>query len=113
MLIGEQGTLVLPHVGRMKLYPREKFAEASFDELGSLNHYHGWVDGCINGKQPSDGFVYGAKLTESVLLGNVAVRFPKETLQWDEQQMSFTGNEAANQWLKREYRDGWQIPAVG
>ncbi len=113
MLIGERGTLVLPHVGRMKVYPRDKYPEGSFDELESLNHYHGWVDGCISGKQPSDGFVYGAKLTESVLLGNIAVRLQNETLQWDEAKMSFTGNDAANQWLTRDYRDGWEIQPVG
>lgn len=113
LLIGEKGTVVIPHVGRIRVYPQEKFPADSFDELESLNHYHGWVDGCISGNQPSDGFDYASKLTESVLLGNIGVRLRKQLLKWDEQKMSFANNDEANRWLTREYRDGWQIQAVG
>ncbi len=60
IFVGEKGTMVLQHMGRLKLYPEEKFAVDAVDDLPSLNHYHGWVDGCINGEQPSDGFGYGA-----------------------------------------------------
>ncbi len=112
LLIGEKGTIVIPHVGRIKVYPQEQFPEGSFDDLESLNHYHGWVDGCIGGKQPSDGFGYAAKLTESVLLGNIGVRLRQQMLNWDEQTMAFAGNNEANKWLTRQYRDGWEIQAV-
>jgi predicted dehydrogenase len=112
ILIGELGTMVIPHMGRIRLYPEEKFGADAFDDLESLNHYHGWVDGCISGKQPSDGFDYGAKLTESVLLGNIGVRFRNQSLTWNEQAMSFVGHDEANQWLTRDYRDGWEIEPV-
>ena len=103
--------MVLQHMGRAILYPLDQYGSDAFDDLESLNHYHGWVDGCISGDQPSDGFDYGAKLTESVLLGNIAVRYPKTTLAWDEAAMRITNNDQANQWLKRDYRDGWEIEA--
>ena len=109
LIIGEKGTMVLKHMGRAKLYPLDQYANDAFDDLPSLNHYHGWVDGCISGDQPSDGFDYGAKLTESVLLGNIAVRYAKEKLLWDEEAMKITNHDQANQWLKRDYRDGWEI----
>ena len=109
LIIGTKGSMVLKHMGRAVLYPTDQYAPDAFDDLESLNHYHGWVDGCLSGQQPSDGFDYGAKLTESVLLGNIAVRYPKETLAWDEPNMKITNNEAANQFLKRDYRDGWEI----
>lgn len=112
IFIGEQGTLVLPHVGRLMLFPEDKYPEGTIEDLESLNHYHGWVDGCISGDQPSDGFGYAAKLTEAVLLGNIAIRWRKEKLQWDEASMSFTSHPEANRWLRREYRDGWDIEAV-
>lgn len=109
LIIGEKGTMILQHMGRPVLHPSESYAADAFADLPSLNHYHGWVDGCISGEQPSDGFDYGAKLTESVLLGNIAARYPKETLKWDEAAMKITNKEEANAWLKRDYRNGWDI----
>jgi predicted dehydrogenase len=112
IFIGEKGTLVLKHMGRLALYPEQQFGADAVDDLESLNHYHGWVDGCISDDQPSDGFAYGAKLTEAVLLGNIAVRLRKQTLHWDEGAMRFSNHDAANAWLKRDYRSGWEIEPV-
>lgn len=109
MLIGETGTMVIPHVGEMQVYFADKSAKKEFATLESLNHYHGWVDGCLSGKQPSDGFEYGGNLTESVLLGNIAVRYRGQKLNWDEQKMQITNHQDANKWLSREYRDGWKL----
>jgi hypothetical protein len=107
LFIGEKGSLVLPHVAAPRLYPGTKV-----DALESLNHYHGWIDGCISGEQPSDGFDYGGPLTEAVLLGNIAVRYRGTKMQWDADAMKVTNHEEANQWLRREYRDGWDIAGV-
>jgi predicted dehydrogenase len=112
ILIGEKGTMIIPHMGRPQLFPEETFPQDAITDLESLNHYHGWVDGCISGEQPSDGFGYAAKLTEAVLLGNIGVRLRTQKLQWDETAMKFTSHEDANQWLRRDYRDGWDIEAV-
>ena len=76
------------------------------------DHYHGWIDGCLSGKQPSDDFQYGARLTESILLGSIAVRYPKTTLLWDADKMQFSNNEDANQYVTREYREGWDLKAL-
>jgi len=107
LFIGEKGSLVLPHVGAPVAYP-----EAKLEEADGPNHYHGWVDGCLSGTQPSDGFDYGGPLTEAVLLGNIAVRYRGQKLTWDAEAMKITNHEEANQWLKREYRRGWEIEPV-
>lgn len=107
LLIGEKGSVVIPHVGKMQAYP-----EAGFEIVPGENHYHGWIDGILQNKQPSDGFDYGGPLTEAVLLGNIAVRYRGETLDWDAAKMKITSHDEANQWLRREYRDGWDIEAV-
>ena len=70
------------------------------------------MEGCITGKQPSDGFDYGSRLTEAVLLGNIAVRYRTQLLKWDAQAMQISNLKEANQWLSRDYREGWQIPPV-
>ena len=111
ILIGETGTLVIPHVAAPRLYPVEKYVEPIEAEK-DLNHYHGWVDGCISGKQPSDGFDYAGPLTEAVLLGNIAVRYRTTKLTWDAKAFKITNHEAANKWLTREYREGWDIKPV-
>ena len=109
LFIGETGSLVLPHVGAQRLYPTESFAKAEVAAAEDLNHYHGWVDGCISGEQPSDGFDYAGPLTEAVLLGNIGVRFRGQTLKWDAKAMKLTGVEGADRWLTRKYRDPWGI----
>ncbi|MEZ6132188.1 MAG: Gfo/Idh/MocA family oxidoreductase [Planctomycetaceae bacterium] len=106
LLIGETGSLVIPHVGAPRLYPG-----GEMEEVDHQNHYHGWVDGCLSGQQPSDGFDYGGLLTESVLLGNIAVRYRGTRLDWDADAMKITNHEEANQWLTRDYRAGWKIEA--
>ena len=109
LFIGEKGSLVLPHVGPHRIYMADGVAEPNVEELPSLNHYHGWVDGCLSGEQPTDGFDYGGPLTEAVLLGNIAVRYRGETLEWDAEKMTFTNHSEANRWLSREYREGWKV----
>jgi len=109
ILVGEEGTLVIPHVQAPRLYfPGTGFSD-EYEMAEDGNHYHGWIDGCLTGEQPSDGFDYGGLLTETILLGNIAVRYPGETLEWDAGAMRITSLEDANRWLTRDYREGWEI----
>ncbi|MEQ9411445.1 MAG: Gfo/Idh/MocA family oxidoreductase [Fuerstiella sp.] len=107
LFIGEKASLVLPHVGAPKIYPN-----ADIEMADGQNHYHGWIDGCLSGTQPSDGFAYGGPLTEAVLLGNIAVRYRGTKLTWDAAAMKITSHDEANSWLRRDYRDGWDIQPV-
>jgi predicted dehydrogenase len=108
LFVGEEGSLVLPHVGAPRTYP-----ERPLEQVEGLNHYHGWIDGCLSGKQPTDGFAYGGPLTEAVLLGNIAVRHRGTKLEWDAETMRITNHDDANRWLRREEREGWEIAAMG
>ncbi|MCB1237518.1 MAG: Gfo/Idh/MocA family oxidoreductase [Verrucomicrobiae bacterium] len=114
LLIGETGTMVLPHVGAPSIFVdgRDAPEDSLLVKADNRNHYHGWVDGCLSGEQPSDGFDYGSMLTEAVLLGNIAVRFKQETLKWDSANLKFTNHEEANRWVTRDYREGWEIKPV-
>lgn len=112
LFIGEEGSLVLPHYRTPLLYPLDKFAEKKIEPAENLDHYHGWVDGCVSGVQPSDGFDYAGPLTEAVLLGNIAVRYRGQKLQWDADALQVTNLPDANQWVNRDYRKGWEIAPV-
>jgi len=64
-----------------------------------------------NGKT-SAGFDYAGPLTEAVLLGPLATRFPQTTLQWNGAKAKFTNSVEANNFLRRKYRDGWQVAGL-
>ncbi len=109
IFVGEGANLFLPHVGA----PYVNKLGFKIDAEESLNHYHGWVDGCLSAKQPSDGFEYGGHLTEAVQLGNVAAFFPKQKLEFDGKALKITNKPEANPYLTRQYRSGFEIEATG
>lgn len=47
-------------------------------------------------------------LSEAVLLGNISIRTGKKLL-WDSKAMKITNVPEANQYLHREYREGWSL----
>lgn len=108
IMVGETGNLFVPHVGT----PFVNKPDFKIESVPGLNHYWGWVDGCLDGKQPSDGFEYGGHLTEAVQLGNVAAHFPKETLEFDAKKLKITNKPEANKHLTRKYRKGFVVKPV-
>ena len=105
---------MLPHASSSPpiLNPLDKYADFKYEPEESLNHYHGWVDGIVSGKQPSDGFEYGGNLTEAAQLGNVAAHFRNVELHWDEHNFEISNKPEANRYLTRKYREGWEIEEV-
>jgi predicted dehydrogenase len=81
--------------------PPEKLARIP-DEGHELN----WVDAAKGKGQTSSPFEYSAKLTEVMLLGVVALRAGKKIL-YDGAKMRVTNAPEANQYLSRQYRQGW------
>ena len=51
-------------------------------------------------------FDYAGRLTETVLLGNIALRAGKK-VEWDGVNMKVTNFDPANQFIRRQYRKGW------
>ena len=51
------------------------------------------------------------KLTETMLLGNIAIRMQKSNtiLQYDAVNMKISNLEEANQYLRADYRKGWVL----
>ena len=109
MLIGEEGTLIIPHVGPPKLYPEDKFANYPQPELEEFNHYHDFVEAALGNRVAGCHFDYAGPLAEAVLLSNVTNRFPGQTLEWNAKKLKFTNNRDANKFLRRKYRKGWHV----
>ncbi len=67
-----------------------------------------WVNACKTDLQTSCNFDYNGIMTEQMALALVAYR-AGERLEYDGRTGRITNHEAANQYLKREYRDGWVL----
>lgn len=113
VLVGELGSLVIPHVADPKLFPVEKFSNQELPKVGSVDHYVQWADACRGEGTTTSAFDYSGPLTEAVLLGTVAIRVPEKTLIWQRDSMRFTNMPAAEQWLSKPYRKGWEPTWIG
>ena len=80
--------------------------------MGSVNHWHSFVDACRGEGKTSANFEYAGPFTETVLLGNLAKRFPTQKLEWDSENMKVTNFAEANRYTMREYREGWSVPGL-
>ena len=110
LFVGEKGMLAADYT-KFKLLPEEKFAgfKAPAHSIpDSIGHYNEWFEGCKHGKATSCNFAYGALLTETVQLGNVAFRTGKK-LEWDAAAAKAKNTPEAANFLQREYRKGWTL----
>jgi predicted dehydrogenase len=78
-------------------------------EGGGEGHEQNWVDACKGGEPACSNFDYSGPLTETVVMGNLAVRFPNRKLEWDGENMKVTNLEEANEYVHRQYRQGWSL----
>jgi len=120
MFIGEEGRLLLPHFMQLPRHivngeyreldlaiikQEDQVGEPLRDyNLEGNMHYHQFVDSCLGKDECSAPFSYSARLTETILLGVIAGRFPGKTLHWDNENAKFRELEA-NQFLDAPYRD--------
>ncbi len=112
---GRDGNLYIGDKG--KILGHRLIPESKMKEYGSIprildrspGHHQEWIDACKGGKAAGSNFVdHGGLLSEVILLGLIAIR-TKEKLYWDGENMRFTNNENANQYLNPPYRKGWTL----
>jgi predicted dehydrogenase len=109
LLIGEAGSLLVPHIASPQLFPKARFKGYAMPKLPPRDHYHHWIDACLGNAATAAGFDYSGPLTETVLLGTVALRCAGKELAWDSARMEVTNAAQANQYLRRTYRNGWDV----
>lgn len=108
VLIGDRGSLVIPHVNMPKLFPIEKFSQQDIPIIEAVDHYVQWADACRGVGETTSHFGYSGPLTEAVLLGTIAIRFPGQFLQWNPHKLEIANNTAASAWVTKPYRTGWE-----
>jgi predicted dehydrogenase len=109
MLIGTKGALLIPHQGTTVLLPESEFKNHTIPQLEPANHYASFVVACLGGPKTESHFAQTGPMTEAILLGTVAIRVPDTLLEWDAVNMKFPSYPDANKYLRRSYRDGWNV----
>ena len=75
-----------------------------------VTHEMQWANAIKNGTPASCPFDYASRLTETMLLGIVALRAGQgEKIYYDGAAGRVTNFDDANQYLRREYRAGWKL----
>ncbi len=116
LIVGDRNTLMHGVYGRNpRLIPDAVHTEtpAPAQTLArSPGIYQEWIDAIKDrGKITTSSFEYSARLTETMLLGNVAVRRAGEhkVLNYDGSAMRFSNDEEANALLDKDYRPGFGL----
>ena len=114
---GSKGFLVSSFDNRMVIpfgdhadlsYYRPRPADEVIPDMGDFQQE--WIDACKGDLKTSCDFDYGGTLMEQMLLGLAAYRAGKK-LEYDGTTGRITNDEAANAFLRRTYREGWELDA--
>jgi len=87
---------------------------------GMAGHQLNFLEGIRNGAPTTSDFSYAGPFTETVLMGNLAIRCynyrtkkgktpGRIKLLWNGEKMKVTNFKLANQFIKRDYRKGWEL----
>ncbi len=74
-------------------------------------HYHEFLNCVISGNKAATDFSWSTYMRECVIAGEIAERVPGVKIVWDAKARRFD-NAAANAFLTRDYRKGWEIPGL-
>jgi hypothetical protein len=93
------------------LLPKKQFADFKGPDQTlprTKSHYHEWIDACRGQGKTLSNFPYAARLTEALLLGNLALRTGKK-IEWDAGKMEAVGCPEASAMITPEFRKGWAL----
>ena len=107
IFLGTQGVMVLPHIAMPRLVLDEQTEKPQITKVAGEDHWKQFVKAVLGEGKTGANFDYAGPLTEAVLLGSVATRFPAQTLLWDAAGLRFTNVAEANAFVRRAYRAGW------
>ncbi len=78
----------------------------------SPGHFNDWIRACKGGEAACSNFSIAGPYTEWMLLGAICWRFPNERLLWDGNNLRFTNNDKANEFVKPHFRKGWELKEI-
>ncbi|HAD58795.1 MAG TPA: gfo/Idh/MocA family oxidoreductase [Planctomycetaceae bacterium] len=124
VVVGSKGLLFSPddYGARYYLLPEEDFSgykppeqrlpRIPFKGGGDQRQKWEFVQTCKGEYEPGtmSNFGYAGRLTETILVGNLAMRSAEGTrIEWDAKELKSTNRPEVNEFVHREYRDGWSL----
>ena len=115
LLIGSKATVVADALYQsVRIIPEAKMKE----QAASLpprtiprvpgGHFAEWIRACKGGAPAGSNFEYSSRLTESVIIGNIAIRANRR-IEWDSAAMKVTNLASANEFVTKHYRPGFGV----
>ncbi len=113
LYVGTKGMIMHgTHGASPELIPLKKnFKEPKKTLARPDNIYVDFINAIKEGRKAKNDFEISSKLTEIMLLTNIAVLSQQmnTTLEYDAEKMQITNLPEANQFFKSEYREGWSL----
>lgn len=114
LIIGSEASMVNSTYGSSpRIFPETKMRKIApnlppktLPRVETSNHHLAWCNAIRDNRQPASNFEYAGPFTETVLLGNAAIRANRR-LEFDADKVKFTNYEPANQYLTKTYRPGF------
>lgn len=115
ILVGDEGMMLFNRGTEQWIITPSKRAELAIQVPKTIprvdNEDVEWLNAIRGGQAALSSFDYAGPFTEVVLLGNLAVRLGKK-IQWDAKALKVTNAPEADQWIRTEYRKGWELPVA-
>lgn len=118
LIVGSKGTLYSPndYGAQFQLFPKADFEGYKpptptiprLPEGNDLDQKREWIAACKGEGEAMSNFAYAGLLTETILLGNVAMK-AGQPIDFDAANLKITNVPSANAFLKRDYRNGWTL----
>ncbi|HNR32421.1 MAG TPA: Gfo/Idh/MocA family oxidoreductase [Candidatus Hydrogenedentes bacterium] len=113
--VGTEGVMTSGcYGGESRLLPDERMNDYTrppqiIPRIPDGNSYQNWIYSIKTGEPASSNFDYAGPLTEVANMGNVAL-LARTKIEYDFVNGVVTNHKAANKWLTKEYRKGWELP---
>ncbi|MCX6303111.1 MAG: Gfo/Idh/MocA family oxidoreductase [Bacteroidia bacterium] len=111
MFVGDKGKILAEFRGENpRLIPESRMKEITLEKVKEerVDSNEVWINAFKEKTQSPGSFLYAGPVTETILLGAVALRARKR-VEYDSENMKITNIPDANKFLTREYRPGWEL----
>jgi predicted dehydrogenase len=113
LVLGTNGTLYSPddYGSQFFMLPEDVYADYKKPEPSlprTSDHFAEFAAACKGGPKSMSDFSYAGRLTETILLGNIALKAGQK-VEWDAKNMKITNIPNSEHLIKRDYRDGFGL----
>jgi len=114
MFVGDNGKILCGYRGTdPRLIPQGRMVDVEGmidpEEIEIVDSDDEWINAIKNGGKSRGSFEGFAPLAEATALQGVAYRMSGQRLDWDAAHMKFTNVPEANEFVRRDYRPGWEL----